>query len=197
MIINLVILERVTTTRPASIGATALLAPLVLALTTGCTGSGSPSAAPTSTSSSTTIGATGPASATPTPSAITPVSDGQVHAKDITLAAGLIGFNEIQWWEGKAARRQCRQDGQTTGQLPWCTTYYFKDTNPLVRHLPTAKNIVIKVPGYRLDSDRGSGLTRVSLRQLTSFIMSKHPLQLVHLTIRNNEITELDEIFES
>jgi len=132
---------------------------------------------------------------TPTPRATTPVPNKQVHAKFVALTSGAIAYNELQWLEGAAARRECRKDGLKTGLLPWCTQYYYRDANPRVRRLPVAKDMVIKVPGFRLNTNRGSGLTTVTLSRLEKFIASRSPVDTVLLTIRNGEVAEFDELF--
>jgi hypothetical protein len=133
---------------------------------------------------------------TPTPQATTPVPDKQVHAKLVSLESGMITYNEVQWFEGAAARRECRKDGLQIGHLPDCNQFYYKDTNPRLRRLPIAKDMVIKVPGFRLDNTRGSGLTTVTLGQLEKFVAKGH-MEILRLTISNGEIAEFDELFLS
>jgi hypothetical protein len=129
---------------------------------------------------------------TPTAPASTPVPDQQMHAHPVALMSGTITYDEVQWFDGKAARRECRKDGLKTGLSDWCTSYYYKTANPRVRRLPMAKNMVIKVPRFRVEANRGSTLTTVTLSQLEKFVDT---MDIVRLTIKNGEITEFDELF--
>jgi hypothetical protein len=133
---------------------------------------------------------------TPTHRASTSVPATQVHAKFVSLKSGMIAYNDVQWFDGAAAVRECRKEGLKTGGSPLCRDYYYKDASPRVRSLPIAKDAVIKVPGYRVDPKRGSGLTRVTLSQLQEFVAaSPGSMDIVLLTIKNGEVTEFNEIF--
>jgi hypothetical protein len=152
-----------------------------------------PSAAP-SVAPTTSLAIAPPAA--PTHRASTSVPDTQVHAKFVSLKSGMIAYNEVQWFDGKAAVRECRKDGLKSAGAPWCLAYYYRDTNPRVRRLPVAKDVVIKVCAFHVPPNADSRLTRVTLSQLEKFEASSDPVDVVVLTIKNGEITELDEVFE-
>jgi hypothetical protein len=123
------------------------------------------------------------------------VTGTQVHANFVSLKSGMIAYNEVQWFDGAAAERACRKDGLKPGGSSLCRSYYYRDTNPRVRRLPLAKDIVIKVPEFRVHPNAGSTLTRVTLSQLKRFVASRNSVGMVLLTIKNGEITEFDELF--
>ncbi|MGY1688863.1 hypothetical protein [Geodermatophilus sp. SYSU D01105] len=69
----------------------------------------------------------------------------------------------VEWFEGPAAEQACREDGvQVHEQMAWCSDYYVRNHNDLVRVLPTVEDVPITHIGWPSGEDRTDRLSAVA-----------------------------------
>jgi ABC-type Fe3+-hydroxamate transport system substrate-binding protein len=176
---------------------------LVLGLAGACSSSGSHAEASTTTSSTTSpVTTSSPPSSeassvsTPvTPSITTATPTEQVYAIGVSITSGKINYNEVQYYTGRAAVRECTKAGLRVGQSPWCSVYYWKDTNPLVRHTPLAKRVTVEVPGFLAGNSKSSSLTPTTLEHLEKLMAARKTSNLFRLTISNGAVSKVTNPF--
>jgi len=69
----------------------------------------------------------------------------------------------VSWFEGPAAEQACREDGQQVyEQMAWCSDYYVRNDNDLVRALPTVEGVPITYTDHATGEDRTDPIATVA-----------------------------------
>lgn len=161
------------TLRPPS-GAASTAPPVVTTLTVTTVTTASP---PTDTSSA-------------APSASDPTTDlsGEVHGfvTAVDPARSQLTLDKIDWFTGAAAQQACAEDGVTDTSNNWCTGYYWRNRNPLLRTVPVSPDATITV----LDGARSvpGSLSSVADRIARS-------TSTYRLIVQNGQVVELHEMY--
>jgi hypothetical protein len=127
------------------------LASLLLLALAGCASPGGETAAPAPTATATTA-APAPAETAPDETATKTTKAAKPGPKPVTAGESLFGtqyafvrsadlanrritFDLVEYYQGKAAVRACRADGEQPAENDWCTGWYIRNNNKRLRTL--------------------------------------------------------------
>ena len=112
------------------------------------------------------------------------------------VAEDLAMVDLVEWFEGPAAVVACAQDGVVALDGAFCSDYYVRNVNDLVRALPVADGARIDVP----DTDTGRVHTVDDVRALAGTPMVSDLAQdgeLMRVTVQDGALTAMEHIFLS
>jgi hypothetical protein len=107
----------------------------------------------------------------------------------VDVGKSQITLDKIDWFTGAAAQQACAEDGETRTDNNWCSGYYYRNVNPLLRVVtvsPTATIRTLADGTHAVDST----LAAVSDRVAKTFASNTY-----HLTVTDGQVTSLEEMY--
>lgn len=176
---------------PAASSASAPVAPA----TTPPTSTPSPTTASTRTAATTTgEPATTPKAAPPTGATETAGIDlaGEVYGRIVAVdpAGSTITLDKFDWFVGDAAQQACADDGVTEHDNGWCTDYYYRNVNPMLRELPVG-------PGASISTLSGGSPDEVTgdLTTVQDRLSSPSSSAVFRIVVTDGKVTSIREVY--
>jgi hypothetical protein len=181
------------------------------ALLSGCASSQPPAGPPAGSSAATSAPAASSAVGTSAPAApavqktgtsAIPVVAKKVTAPDGTYAAFIkklagndLTYDRIDYFQGAAAPKACREDHLKPGDTAWCNDYYYRNVNPALVTVPLSSSLQVRVYG----DNPSAGPVVVTLAQLRAHLVAGgtgYNLESMwHLTIRGGQLVRVEQIY--
>jgi hypothetical protein len=199
-------------------------------LVVGCSQSGTPSAAPTSSSLPVASSASSPVPPATTPTVGTPSATnappttarttgepattpppapppapptgttettgtdlaGEVYGRIVAVdpAGSTITLDKYDWFVGDAAQQACAEDGVTEHDNGWCTDYYFRNVNPMLRVLPVGPDASVSTLTDGSPDEVAGDLTTVQDR-----LSSSASSAVFRIVVTDGEVTSIREVY--
>lgn len=124
------------------------------------------------------------------------LDDGEHVVVVRAVAEDRVMVDLVEWFEGPAAVVACAQDGMVVLDGAFCSEYYVRNADDLVRELPVAEGARIEVP----DTDTGRVHTVDDVRALAGTPMVSDLPQdgeLMRVTVQDGAVTAMEHVFLS
>lgn len=178
-------------TVPAASSASSPVAP---SSTTGVRTPSSTTAGTTGTPATTVIPPTTPPTFAPSGAPDTTGTDlaGEVYGRivDVDHAASTITLDKYDWFTGPAAEQACAEDGVTEHDNGWCTQYYFRNRNPMLRVLPVSSDAGISTLTDGSPAEAPGDLGTVQQR-----LSSGDSTGVFRIVVTDGQVTSMNELY--
>ncbi len=142
----------------------------------------------------TVIPPTTPTSMAPTGAPDTTGTDlaGDVYGRIVAVdpAGSTITLDKYDWFTGPAAEQACAEDGVTEHDNGWCTQYYFRNRNPMLRVLPVSSDAGISTLTDGSPAESPGDLGTVQQR-----LSSGESTGVFRIVVTDSQVTSMNELY--
>lgn len=118
--------------------------------------------------------------------------DGEVYGRIVAVdpASSEVTFDKYDWFVGQDAEQACAQDGVTEHDNGWCTVYYYRNRNPMLRVLTVSPDAAVLTLVDGSPADEPGDLSTVQAR-----LTSNESSGLFRINVTDGQVTAIQELY--